>query len=647
MLDDIFMQVIDMSRIASISILIVLIARVLLKRFPKFISYALWAVVLFRLLCPVSFESMISLIPETTPTSYHYTLAEESISIVGAGEAAYQAVGDAVNGGLGVQHIKTTELDSDGNVKVVTSSWWEVWILFGQYIWFIGIGIMLMYSIISYNKVRKKVKAAIPLRENIYMVDDIISPFVMGVFQPKIYLPSGLGKREQEYIILHEQFHIKRLDHIVKLLAFVALCIHWFNPLVWLAFVLFSKDMEMSCDEAVIKRMGEDIRADYSASLLALATGHRIIRGLPLAFGEGDTKGRIKNLAGWKMPNKKRFAIVTVGVIILIICLLANPISPVAGDTKDVTDASTEIHVSMDLEEHYITNTGNPSNSYYIDENHVLWGYGRNDYGQLGQGTQDYGFHSEMVKIAEDVVHVDYSQTGFVIYLTKDNKLYGLGKAGCGNLEHYEIYEWHKHLEEDVGRNYISKPYLIMENVIYARCGREDIAILTEDQSVWITGTVYSYDHNTPHVYFTNKPEQVLENAVLVTGGRYNHAALLEDGTVWTWGYNYTGNCGVENMAGVLEPTQVADGVVMVWTDIAQNDIDCTNMTESFAVYPDYLENTVIKKADGSYWICGANVGTKEKLLPNYFEVENASMICTHEFLPIENTAISMSWIKE
>lgn len=647
MLDDIFMQVIDMSRIASISILIVLIARVLLKRFPKFISYALWAVILFRLLCPVSFESMISLIPETTPTSYHYTLAEESISIVGAGEAAYQAVGDAVNGGLGVQHIKTTELDSDGNVKVVTSSWWEVWILFGQYIWFIGIGIMLMYSIISYNKVRKKVKAAIPLRENIYMVDDIISPFVMGVFQPKIYLPSGLGKREQEYIILHEQFHIKRLDHIVKLLAFVALCIHWFNPLVWLAFVLFSKDMEMSCDEAVIKRMGEDIRADYSASLLALATGHRIIRGLPLAFGEGDTKGRIKNLAGWKMPNKKRFAIVTVGVIILIICLLANPISPVAGDTKDVTDASTEIHVSMDLEEHYITNTGNPSNSYYIDENHVLWGYGRNDYGQLGQGTQDYGFHSEMVKIAEDVVHVDYSQTGFVIYLTKDNKLYGLGKAGCGNLEHYEIYEWHKHLEEDVGRNYISKPYLIMENVIYARCGREDIAILTEDQSVWITGTVYSYDHNTPHVYFTNKPEQVLENAVLVTGGRYNHAALLEDGTVWTWGYNYTGNCGVENMAGVLEPTQVADGVVMVWTDIAQNDIDCTNMTESFAVYPDYLENTVIKKADGSYWICGANVGTKEKLLPNYFEVENASMICTHEFLPIENTAISMSWIKE
>lgn len=627
MLDLIFMQVIDMSRVASITIVIVLIARVLLKRFPKFISYALWAVVLFRLLCPVSFESMISLIPETTPTSYHYTLADESISIVGAGEAAYRAVDNAFHGNLGVQYIETDELEEDGSAKVVSSSWLEVGILFGQYIWLIGIGIILLYSIISYHKVRQKVKFAIPLRENIYVVDETISPFVMGIFQPKIYLPFGLEKKEQEYVVLHERFHIKRLDHIVKLLAFVALCIHWFNPLVWVAFVLSSKDMEMSCDEAVIKRMGEDIRADYSASLLTLATGHRIIRGTPLAFGEGDTNGRIKNLANWKIPNQKHLAIVTVGILILIIGLIANPITSATSDTKDVTDENINIHVSMDLEEHYITNTGDPSNLYYIDENHILWGYGKNDYGQLGQGTQDYGFHSEMVKIAENVVHVDYSQTGFVIYLTKDNKLYGIGKEGCGT-----------------DHNYISKPYLIMENVIYARCGREDIAILTEDQSVWITGTIYSYNHDTSHLYFTNKPEKVLENAVLVTGGLFNHAALLEDGTVWTWGYNYTGNCGVENMAGVLEPTQVADGVVMVWTNIAENDIDCTNMTEYEAVYPHYLENTVIKKVDGSYWVCGANVGIEEKLLPNYWEVENVSMICTHEFLPIDNTAISISW---
>ena len=327
MLDNIYMQVLDMSKTASIVILVVVLARLLLKKAPKVFSYALWAVVLFRLLCPVTFEAPVSIVPEMNSVSQGYTLSEESISVFGAGEAAYQAVGDALNGGLGIQHIRTTEKTETGMTKYVTTDWWSVWILFGQYVWVAGITAMLIYSAVSYLKLRKKLSVVVPLRDNIFIADDIKSPFVVGLFRPKIYLPCNLGDKAQEYIILHEQHHIKRLDHVMKALAFLALAIHWFNPLVWVAFVLASKDMEMSCDEAVIRKVDGDVRADYSASLLTLATGRRIIAGTPLAFGEGDTKGRINNLSKWKKPAVWVVLIAVVACAVLAVTVLTNPIT--------------------------------------------------------------------------------------------------------------------------------------------------------------------------------------------------------------------------------------------------------------------------------------------------------------------------------
>ena len=159
----------------------------------------------------------------------------------------------------------------------------------------------------------------------IYIADDIQSPFVKGIFKSVIYLPPGLKEEEQEYIILHEQCHIKRKDPLFKMLAFLALCIHWFNPLVWLAFVLANKDMEMSCDEAVLKKMGQEIRADYAASLLSLATGSRRIAGIPLAFGEGDTKSRIKNLAKWKKTASWMWVVSVIVCTATAVCFLTNP----------------------------------------------------------------------------------------------------------------------------------------------------------------------------------------------------------------------------------------------------------------------------------------------------------------------------------
>ena len=295
-----FPIVLNMSLTAGAVIVFVLLARLVLKKAPTVCSYALWVVVLFRLLCPISFTSEISLLALTDPPVLETTTQTNYVAYIPPNivhtefsqvQLPIPSVSDAINETLpqGREQLVADPLAFPMALATV--------------IWMLGILGLLTYSVISLILLRRRLVGAMPLRDNIYLADHTDTPFVMGILRPKIYLPSSLGEKEQEYIILHEQHHIRRLDHIMKMLAFTALCIHWFNPLVWVAFVLSGKDMEMSCDEAVLKRMGEGIRADYSASLLTLATGRRIIAGTPLAFGEGNTKDRIKNLLNWKQPK--------------------------------------------------------------------------------------------------------------------------------------------------------------------------------------------------------------------------------------------------------------------------------------------------------------------------------------------------------
>ncbi len=314
----------NMSLTASVAIGFVLLLRLLLKKAPKVISYALWSIVLFRLLCPVSIESTFSLFslfdtPTTESSQYtsSITYVPEDIVHIEYPEVVLPVPGvsDVINDALpeGEEQLRADPLEAPMTIAT--------------YVWMAGVLVMAVYAAVSYLKLKRKLITASPLRDNIYLADEITSPFVMGLIQPKIYLPSSLEEREQSYILLHEQHHIRRLDHIVKAVAFVALCIHWFNPLVWLAFILAGKDMEMSCDEAVVKKMGEDIRADYTASLLSLATGKRIIAGMPLAFGEGDTKGRIHNLANWRKPAFWVILVAIIACLVLGVCLLTNPAS--------------------------------------------------------------------------------------------------------------------------------------------------------------------------------------------------------------------------------------------------------------------------------------------------------------------------------
>lgn len=308
-----------------------------------------------------------------------------------------------------------------------------------------------------------------------------------------------------------------------------------------------------------------------------------------------------------------------------------SAVSAETGEVSETETTSEAFSVSIDVRKHYTTSIGDPSNLYRIDENGVLWGCGNNEYGQLGQGTQDDEFHSEMVKMAENVVHVDYSQSGFVIWLTKDGELYGCGMAASGALRGIEAFSG---IMLSNSRDFVfSEPVLLFTDVIYACCGRYDVACLTSTGSVWIWGLVWNTNGGGD---FRNVPYIILNDAVWITGGFFNHAALLRDGTVWTWGYNYSGNCGIEGPALISEPQKAAEGVEMVWTGRMEENVDCDSIEEFNGEYPRPMDNTVIRRRDGSYWICGANVGDEEKILPVYYEATNYPLVCTSEFLPFD-----------
>ena len=332
-LTQIFAKVLNMSLTASLVIVLVIAARFILRKSPKVFSYALWAVVLFRLLCPVSLPSPVSLLGlldapvaqtegiTTTVEYIPYRVVEMAAENPQPDHQPQNLV--AQTPAQSQQTTVETKRNPLSTAEIIT------------YIWLAGIAVMVIVGVGSYLRFRKHLTGAMQVKDNIYLVDHIDSAFVAGLIRPKVYLPSDIPLKQMGYIIAHEQYHIRRLDHVTKHLSFEALCIHWFNPLVWVAFILSGKDLEMSCDEAVIKKLGEGIRADYSASLLSLATGRRIIAGTPLAFGEGDTKSRIKNMAKWKQSPK------WVSIVSFILCFsfltacAANPTQNIVTSKND------------------------------------------------------------------------------------------------------------------------------------------------------------------------------------------------------------------------------------------------------------------------------------------------------------------------
>ncbi|NLJ59103.1 MAG: hypothetical protein GX339_09700 [Tissierellia bacterium] len=307
-MDRLFLQIISMSVTATYVIIFVIATRLLLKKFPKIFSYVLWFAVLFRLIIPFSFESVLSLIPDVhIPQDIAYLPKPEINSGIAVVDSAVNSV-----------------LPSTVNLPVSVNPM-QVWLAIGVIIWVIGMCLLLIYSVFTSVKLYRNLRYAKHMEDNIYTMDGLKTPFVFGVINPKIYLPANLSENEKPYILLHEQIHIKRFDHIVKAVFFLVTCIHWFNPFVWPAFYLLGEDMELSCDERVVKEMGSTIKKEYSSSLLAMSTGRKIVGGCPISFGENNTKGRIKNVLNYKKPALWFLVVAVIIIIVIIAALITNP----------------------------------------------------------------------------------------------------------------------------------------------------------------------------------------------------------------------------------------------------------------------------------------------------------------------------------
>ena len=331
---NVFEKVWSMSVTASAVILVVLLARLLLKRAPKILSYALWAVVLFRLLCPLSWESSVSLIPEpaldTKAPALSFKLPDPRQS-AGSGQ---EGSGSALSGPVELSQdaltvpnevVQSIPADSLEPVQTGESEREETFRFPLEWVWFGGAVLLALISAARYGCLRRRLRQCILVKENIYLADGIPTAFVTGVIRPRIYLPSDMPEDGREYVLAHERCHIHRGDPLIRLLSFGALCLHWFNPLVWLAFYLAGQDMEMSCDEAVVRRLGADIRGGYARSLLELSVGRKLFTFTPLAFGEGSTGKRIRNLGKWKKPVLWAVVLVAVLCAVLAVCLLTDP----------------------------------------------------------------------------------------------------------------------------------------------------------------------------------------------------------------------------------------------------------------------------------------------------------------------------------
>ena len=298
MATNLFLCVLDMSRTASLVILFVMALRLPLKRLPKAFSYGLWSVVLFRLLCPVSFERPFGLLPAESRlllpqglTAGAAPMGQDAVPLLPAQAAA------------GISHS-------------------GAWLPLAAWLWVGGAAVFLIYNLAALIRLRRKLVGAVRVRANVYLADGIATPFVMGVFRPRIYLPSGIEAEDRRFVELHEEMHLRYGHHIAKLIASAALALHWFNSLVWASFFLAGRDMEMMCDEGVLRHAGGDVRRRYAQTILHLAVGKRRVVTLPVAFGEGDAGARVKNIlschkiAAWAgVPIAVLLALIGLGLL--------------------------------------------------------------------------------------------------------------------------------------------------------------------------------------------------------------------------------------------------------------------------------------------------------------------------------------------
>lgn len=333
-MEGIFLKLLNMSVAAGWMILAVAAVRIFLKKAPKWISCALWGIVAIRLVCPFSPESSFSLIPSRE------LLSSETVRF---------AREPAIDSGIPYLDEAVNPVFSSSFAPAPGASVnpLQVWMLLAGILWGIGLAGMAVYALIGVWRVRRKVREAVFWQENIWICDRVASPFILGIVKPRIYLPSGMEAGQRDYVLAHERAHLTRRDHWWKALGYLLLAVYWFHPLVWAAYVLFSRDLELSCDEKVIRAMDLEERKAYSRALVACSMAKGTMPACPLAFGEVGVKERVKKVLHYKRPG---FWLVVgaAGVCILMaVCFLTNP-KQGGGETKAAMDAGGETEAAMD-----------------------------------------------------------------------------------------------------------------------------------------------------------------------------------------------------------------------------------------------------------------------------------------------------------
>ena len=310
-MNELFLKIINMSISASWLVLAVLILRFVLKKAPKWINVLLWGIVAIRLICPFSFESTLSLIPsaETIPLN----IGMDTTPTINSG---ISAINNAVN-----------PIISQSNTPMAGASINPLQITIGiyEYIWIFGMIALALYTAISYWRLHRKVDTAVRYKDNIFQSENVSFPFVLGIIKPRIYLPFKMNGQYLEYVVAHEQAHICRKDHWWKPFGFLLLTIHWFNPLMWMAYVLLCRDIELACDEKVIKELCNEQRGDYTQALVACSVNRRMIAACPLAFGEVSVKERVKSVMNYKKPALWVIIIAVIVCVGVAVCFLTNP----------------------------------------------------------------------------------------------------------------------------------------------------------------------------------------------------------------------------------------------------------------------------------------------------------------------------------
>ncbi|MBR2370755.1 MAG: hypothetical protein IKA82_01915 [Clostridia bacterium] len=330
-MSDLFLKIVNMSISAGYIVLAVLVLRLLLKKAPKWITVVLWGIVAVRLVCPFTLESALSLIPSAEIVSPDIML-DRTPTIDSGIPIINQIVNPVISGSF------TPDPATSANPL-------QLWIPTFAIIWLVGIVAFFCYAAISYARVKHKVATAVLLRDNIYQSESVVSPFVLGVIKPKIYLPFNMNTKDMEHVISHETAHIRRGDHLWKPLGFFLLSLHWFNPLMWLGYVLLCRDIELACDEKVIATLDREARADYSQALLTCSVNRRLISACPLAFGEVGVKKRVRSVLNYKKPAFWIVLIAILACVALAVCFLTNP--PIKDENND-PDVSDAIHTEYD-----------------------------------------------------------------------------------------------------------------------------------------------------------------------------------------------------------------------------------------------------------------------------------------------------------